>query len=227
MIAGACMTPRQKFDRSLLPDRPNLQFETELWLRGLHFVAGVDEAGRGALAGPVAAGAVILPYDEPDLMNRLAGVRDSKEMSPEAREHWAGIIKANAVAWGLGLAAAQEIDKLRIVPATRLAVKRALAELPVSTEHMLVDYLKLPEIEIPQTSLVKGDARSLSIAAASILAKTARDALMVEMSEKYPGYGWAKNKGYGTLAHRQALVELGPCAEHRRSFAPVAGILKD
>lgn len=227
MIAGACMTPRQKFDRSLLPDRPNLQFETELWHSGLHLVAGVDEAGRGALAGPVAAGAVILPYDEPDLMNRLAGVRDSKEMSSEAREYWAGIIKGTAVAWGVGLATAHEIDQLRIVPATRLAVKRAAAELPGSTEHMLVDYLKLPEVEIPQTSLVKGDSRSLSIAAASILAKTTRDALMIALSDKYPEYGWKKNKGYGTLAHRRALDELGPCAEHRRSFAPVAENLKN
>ncbi len=215
------MTPRHKFDRSLIPDRPNLQFETELWKNGIRLVAGVDEAGRGALAGPVAAGVVILPWDFPDLLARLAGVRDSKEMTAEAREHWAVVIKETAVSWGVGFASAQEVDRLGIVPATRLAVRRAIEALKEQAEHLLVDYLSLPDIEIPQTALVKGDARSLSIAAASILAKTARDAWMVALGEKYPDYGWTSNKGYGTLAHRQALVELGPCAEHRRSFAPV------
>ena len=214
--------PRQKFDRSLIPDRPNLQFEKELWKKGSHRVAGVDEAGRGALAGPVAAGAVILPCGDADLMDRLAGVRDSKEMTPESRERWAIAIKETAAAWGVGFATPEEIDSSGIVPATRLAIQRALAELNGEVEHLLIDYLTLPAVEIPQTALVKGDARSLSIAAASVLAKTARDALMVEMSEKYPGYSWTSNKGYGTLAHRQAIKALGPCKEHRRSFAPVA-----
>ena len=214
--------PRHKFDRSLIPDRPNLQFENELWKNGIRCIAGVDEAGRGALAGPVAAGAVILPYDCPDLMDRLSGVRDSKEMNAEARAYWAVVVKDTAVAWGVGFSSAQEIDRLGIVPATRLAVQSAIAELQKQVEYLLVDYLALPAIEMPQTALVKGDARSLSIAAASILAKTTRDALMVEMSEQYPDYGWARNKGYGTLAHRQALTVLGPCVEHRRSFAPVA-----
>ena len=221
-MAGDCMTPRQKFDRSLIPDRPNLQFEKELWKKGSHRVAGVDEAGRGALAGPVAAGAVILPCGDTDLMDRLAGVRDSKEMTPESRERWAIAIKETAAAWGVGFATPEEIDRSGIVPATRLSIQRALAELDGEVEHLLIDYLTLPAVEIPQTALVKGDARSLSIAAASVLAKTARDALMVEMSEKYPGYSWTSNKGYGTLAHRQAIKTLGPCKEHRRSFAPVA-----
>jgi ribonuclease HII len=216
--------PRHKFDRSLIPDRPNLQFENELWKNGIRCIAGVDEAGRGALAGPVAAGAVILPYDCPDLMDRLSGVRDSKEMNAEARAYWAVVVKDTAVAWGVGFSSAQEIDRLGIVPATRLAVQSAIAELQKQVEYLLVDYLALPAIEMPQTALVKGDARSLSIAAASILAKTTRDALMVEMSEQYPDYGWARNKGYGTLAHRTALIELGPCAEHRRSFGPVRDV---
>jgi ribonuclease HII len=221
------MAPRHKFDRSLIPDRPNLLFEEKLWMEGLHGIAGVDEAGRGALAGPVAAGAVVLPWDCPDLMDRLAGVRDSKEMTADAREQWAVVIKGTAVAWGVGFSSAQEVDKLGIVPATRLAVRRALEELQGDVEHLLVDYLKLPEIETPQTALVKGDARSLSIAAASILAKTTRDAWMVALGEQFPEYGWARNKGYGTLAHREALAELGPCAEHRRSFAPVGESVRD
>ena len=215
------MTPRHKFDRSLLPDRPNLQFENELWKKDLHRVAGVDEAGRGALAGPVAAGAVILPWDCPDLMDRLSGVRDSKEMTAKAREEWAIVIKETAVVWGVGFADAREVDKLGIVPATRLAVQRALDELDGEVDHLLVDYLTLSEIETLQTALVKGDARSLSIAAASILAKTTRDAWMVKRSGKYPGYGWGRNKGYGTAAHRAAIKTLGPCPEHRRSFAPM------
>ena len=219
------MTPRHKFDRSLIPDRPNLQFEEDLWKNNIHRVAGVDEAGRGALAGPVAAGVVILPWDCPDLMELLAGVRDSKEMTAAAREHWAVVIKEIAVSWKVGFSSAPEVDKLGIVPATRLAVRRAIDAFTEQAEHLLVDYLKLPEIEIQQTALVKGDARSLSIAAASILAKTARDALMVALSEKYSGYEWARNKGYGTLAHRQAIKVLGPCKEHRRSFAPVAECL--
>lgn len=221
------MTPRQKFDLSLIPARPDLQFEQQLWQQGICRVAGVDEAGRGALAGPVSAGAVILPCDDSDLMDRLAGVRDSKEMMPESREHWAIVIKETAVAWGVGFATAEEIDRMGIVPATRLAAWRALAELNGDVEHVLMDYLTLPEVTAPQTSLVKGDARSLSIAAASVLAKTARDAVLVAMDGQYPGYYWAGNKGYGTLAHRQALIALGPCAEHRRSFAPVAESLNN
>lgn len=221
-MAGACMTPRCKFDRSLIPDRPNLQFEKELWDRGLHRVAGVDEAGRGALAGPVAAGVVILPNSMPDLMDQLAGVRDSKEMTPDARADWAVVIKETAVSWGVGFASAQEVDRLGIVPATLLAVQRAIDALKEKGEHLLVDYLTLPDVGVQQTALVKGDARSLSIAAASILAKTARDTLMVEMNDQFPGYGWAKNKGYGTMAHRQAIAAMGPCKEHRRSFAPLA-----
>lgn len=219
--------PRHKFDRSLIPDRPNLQFENELWKNGIRRVAGVDEAGRGALAGPVAAGAVILPCGDADLMDRLAGVRDSKEMTAEARQHWAVVIKETAVSLGVGFSSAQEVDRLGIVPATRLAIQRAIDALKEQAEHLLVDYLKLPDIEISQTALVRGDARSLSIAAASILAKTTRDAWMVALNEQFPGYGWVRNKGYGTLVHRQAIAELGPCQEHRRSFAPIAENLTD
>jgi len=215
------MTPRAKFDLSLIPARPGLQFEQALWAKGLRQVAGVDEAGRGALLGPVAAGAVILPADQPDLLDRLAGVRDSKEMTPAAREHWAIEIRATASAWAVGYASAAEIDQLGIAPATRLAAGRALAQLRAQVEHLLIDYIKLPEVDLPQTSLIKGDARSLTIAAASVLAKTGRDAILVGMDAEFPGYDLAQNKGYATEAHRAAIASLGPCKQHRHSFAPI------
>lgn len=207
----------RKFDLSLLPQSPDLAFETALWQEGILRVAGIDEAGRGALAGPVCAAALILPV-RTDLQQTLYGVRDSKQMTPAAREHWALRLRETALAYGVGFASAQEIDQIGIVPATRLAVQLALAQLEFAPQHLLVDYLELPEVRLPQTALVKGDARSLSIAGASVLAKTARDELMRQLDEQYPGYGLAIHKGYGTLAHRQALARLGMCAIHRRSF---------
>jgi ribonuclease HII len=212
------MSPRTKFDRSLIPDRPDLTFESALWQSGFRFIAGIDEAGRGALAGPVSAGAVVLPSNIPDLWDRLQGVRDSKELTPKERDFWAEKIKAIALAWGVGFASCGEIDRIGIVPATHLAASRALSQLQVQADHLLLDYLVLPDNEIPQTSLIKGDARSLSIASASILAKTARDAVLVEMEDAFPGYHFASNKGYATQAHRTAIAELGPCEQHRRSF---------
>ncbi len=216
------MTPRAKFDRAALPVRPNLDFECALWGQGVRLIAGVDEAGRGALAGPVAAGAVVLPHAQDDLMDCLNGVRDSKVMTPADRQAWAREIKAAAVAWGVGMAGPEEIDRLGIVPATCLAAMRALEQLELTPEHLLVDYLTLPDVDLPQTPVVKGDARSLSIAAASVLAKTARDAVLVDLEGTFPGYHFASNKGYATLAHRQSLGALGPCDAHRRSFAPVS-----
>jgi ribonuclease HII len=207
-------------DRSELPAAPDLRFEIALWAKGLLRVAGLDEAGRGAWAGPVSAGAVILPAD-PRITMLLNGVRDSKEMAPAARAAWAETIRACAAAWGVGFASNTEIDALGIVPATRLAMLRALECLPIPAGHLLVDALRLPAIPLPQTSLIKGDARSLSIAAASVLAKTARDALMVELEGQFPGYGFARHKGYGTAVHAKALQGLGPCAIHRFAFAPV------
>ena len=216
------MTPRVKFDLSLIPEKPNLDFETKLWAQGIRHVAGIDEAGRGALAGPVAAGAVILPSDDVGLADRLHGVRDSKEMTPEDRETWAIAIKEIALAWNVGMASAAEIDRLGIVPATCLAASRALAGLNPPADHLLVDFLTLPDTKVGQTSLVKGDARSLSIASASILAKTARDALLVGMDADFPEYRFCSNKGYATEAHRLAIRERGPCEEHRRTFSPVS-----
>jgi ribonuclease HII len=206
-----------RFDPSLLPAAPDLSFEMALWEAGLLQVAGIDEAGRGALAGPVCAAAIILPA-QPDLISTLSGVRDSKQMTPAARDYWAERLRQSALAYGVAFASAQEIDDQGIVSATRLAVQRSLEQLELEPGHLLVDYLTLPEISVPQTALVKGDARSLSIASASVLAKTARDALMRHLDEQYPGYDLAKHKGYGTRAHRQALERLGPSPIHRRSF---------
>jgi len=215
------MTPRTKFDLSLIPARPDLQFEEALWAQGLRLVAGVDEAGRGALLGPVAAAAVVLPSDQVDLFYRLEGVRDSKEMTPQERDHWAIEIKATALAWAVGFASAAEIDQIGIAPATRLAAGRALGQFTMEVEHILIDYITLPEVAKPQTPLVKGDARSLTIAAASVLAKTGRDAILVAMDTEFPGYGLAQNKGYATKAHRDAIATLGPCQQHRYTFSPI------
>jgi ribonuclease HII len=209
-----------RLDPRLIPDAPDLRFESALWQAGVQQVAGIDEAGRGAWAGSVAAAAVILPRDE-TLLETLRGVRDSKQLSPARRSALAPVIQATAVTWAVGYASSLEIDDYGILFATRLAMSRAVASLSQPPHHLLIDALFLPEYPIPQTALLKGDQRSLSIAAASILAKTARDALMTQMEVNYPGYGFALHKGYGTQHHRQALLQLGPCPEHRMSFAPL------
>jgi ribonuclease HII len=204
---------------------PDLNYELPLWRSGLTYLAGLDEAGRGAWAGPVAAGAVILPPD-PGLLDRLNGVRDSKQMTPRQRSTWSVKIHAAAVAWSVGFASHEEIDSLGIVPATRLAMYRALEQLGTAPQHLLLDAVRLPDIALPQTVLIKGDVHSLSIAAASVLAKTTRDALLVAWDQDYPGYGFALHKGYGTAVHHQALQRCGTCPLHRRSFAPIRNLLK-
>ena len=202
---------------------PTLAFEQLLWDAGYTLIAGIDEAGRGAWAGPVCAAAVILPHD-PTLIRRLDKVRDSKLMTPLARETWAPRIRQAARAWGVGFASAQEIDSLGILPSTKLAALRALAcltPLPLSPDFLLTDYLLFPSLDLPQTALVKGDQLSLSVSCASVLAKTARDARMREQEANYPGYGFARHKGYGTRLHQIALRELGMCEIHRKSFSIV------
>ena len=207
-----------KINRDRLPANPDLHFEQEFWKEGYQYVGGIDEAGRGALAGPVYAAVVILPA-VPSIEKTLHGVRDSKQMTPMQRVRFESLIKDTAILWKIGYASAGEIDAMGIVPATRLACMRALDSLNSSPEHLLLDYLILPECCINQTALVKGDRRSLTIAAASVLAKTARDALMLELEVQHPGYGLARHKGYGTLTHRMALQHLGPSPIHRRSFS--------
>ena len=211
---------QNRFDLSLLPKRPDLSFEQPIWQAGIKHIAGIDEAGRGALAGPVAAGAVILNPD-PELQQILHGVHDSKQLTLAQRQFWAGCIRFQAAAWGIGYASSSEIDALGIVPAIHLATKRALDSLFVLPEHLLLDCLLLPDYPLPQTALIKGDCRSLSIAAASILAKTERDVLMIEMEQQYPGYDFGRHKGYGTTRHLQAIERWGPSPIHRLSFKPM------
>jgi ribonuclease HII len=213
----------RRFDPTEIPAAPELKFERALWLQGLARVAGLDEAGRGAWAGPVAAGAVILPADE-GILARLEGVRDSKQMTPAARASYAARIRLEAAAWGVGFASNEEIDALGILPATRLAMQRALAACANQAEHLLIDALRLPGVALPQTALIKGDQRSLSIAAASVLAKTGRDEWMETLDSAYPGYGFKRHKGYGTAFHQAALKKLGPSRIHRLSFAPLRAL---
>lgn len=198
---------------------PDLTFEKNLWPYYKH-IAGLDEAGRGALAGPVAVGAVILPRGNPPaLLQALAGVRDSKQMTPLLRESLAPHIQETALTWCVSFASADEIDLLGIVPATRLAALRALEGLTLSPHYLLTDFrLELPQLDISQTALVKGDALCLSIAAASVLAKTARDGLMRELDSQYEGYGLRRHNGYGTQAHRSAMKQMGLSPIHRKSF---------
>ena len=198
---------------------PDLTYEKQLW-SCYRYIAGLDEAGRGALAGPVAVGAVILPGGKASLSRTLAGVRDSKQMTPLERDSLAPLIKKTALTWSVGFASAEEIDARGIVPATRLAAMRALQGLSLFPEYLLTDFrLELPQVDLGQTSLVKGDAYCLSIAAASVLAKTERDAYMSQLDSEYPQYGLGKHKGYGTLAHRLAMKRWGYSSVHRKSFS--------
>jgi ribonuclease HII len=200
---------------------PTLEYEKRQWLARYGCVAGLDEAGRGAWAGPVVAAAVILPPHRLDLLQKLADVRDSKTVSAARREILLDVICESALTWGVGAASPGEIDRLGIVPATRTAMMRALETLSPPADYLLIDHLTLPQVRLPQHSLPKGDARVLSIAAASIVAKVSRDRMMIELEAQIPGYGFARHKGYGTAAHRAALTELGPSQIHRLSFAPV------
>jgi len=208
----------RRIDPSLIPAAPTLEYETAFWAQGLVRVAGIDEAGRGALAGPVYAAAVVLPGDA-SIAKTLQGVRDSKEMSIEQREQWAAVIRETVADWGVGQATTEEIDAYGIMTATRWAAMRALAQLNSAADHLLIDALNLPEIATPQTRLYKGDQRCLCIAAASVLAKVARDAELCALDQDFPRYGFAQHKGYATRGHRQAIRLAGPSPIHRMSFA--------
>ena len=211
-------TRKQKGSAIPVPAWPSLEFETQLWTAGLVYVAGIDEVGRGALAGPVYAAAVILPIRD-HIHHELQGVRDSKQMSPVEREFWAPIIREKAVAFALGRATSKEIDRYGIVPATHLAGRRALKNLEQVPEHLLLDFITLRKVALPQTAMVAGDARCLSIAAASVVAKVARDAELTQLDRRFPGYGFASHKGYATDEHFEAIRTLGPCVQHRLSWA--------
>ena len=206
---------------------PDLTLELALHKDGIAAIAGIDEAGRGAWAGPVVAAAVVLPLNNPDLESKLDGVRDSKLLSPRQRNCWAGVIPVIASAVGVGMATVEEVDTLGLIPATRTAMTRALCELDPSPNFLLIDHILLPESPLPQTALPKGDTTVLSIAAASIIAKVTRDIFMIQLDEHYPDYGFPRHKGYGTRVHREALASIGPSPVHRRSFAPIAALLSN
>jgi ribonuclease HII len=198
---------------------PDFSEEKELQKDGLQYVAGLDEVGRGSLAGPVVTGLVVFPAGAD--YEWLASVRDSKELTIKQREELAPLIKSTALVAETGLSSAEEIDQLGIVPATRLAMQRSLDAALLMPQFLLIDAIKLPSSNIPQKSIVKGDSKCLSIAASSILAKVTRDSLMSGLSEKYPGYGFEKHKGYGTSKHLEEIERLGPCKLHRLTFAPM------
>lgn len=202
---------------------PNLDQENGLKLQGYELVAGIDEAGRGALAGPVVAAAVILPCSSYPPWFRL--VRDSKEISAKKRESLFHLIQKEVMAVSVGIVSPQIIDAINILKATQLAMKQAVEKLPQQPHFLLIDRLTLPHCPIPQEGITRGDKLCLSIACASIVAKVTRDHIMEELDKIYPGYGFAKHKGYGTRRHVSCLQQLGPSPAHRLSFAPVKTML--
>ncbi len=202
-----------KREKNLRTPQEWFRYEGEAREQGYTAVCGVDEAGRGPLAGPVCAAAVILPAG---LV--IEGVNDSKKLSEKKREELFPVICEKALAYGIGWADEREIDEINILQATYRAMKRAVESLPLTADYALIDGNRMPPLAIPGTTIVKGDALSMSIAAASILAKVSRDRVMVQFSREYPQYGFEQHKGYGTAAHVQALREYGPCPLHRQSF---------
>lgn len=213
--------------------RPSLEYELAFWCDGMLAVAGLDEAGRGALAGPVVAAAVILPATDREtarnwthsaVFRPLARADDSKQLTPRTREALFQTICERARAFAIGTASHSEVDALGIVRASQLAMQRALDGLSLAPDALLLDALILPELDVPQQGIIHGDRLSLSIAAASILAKVARDRMMRALDVEYPAYEFGRHKGYGTAVHLAALRTLGPSPVHRRSYAPVRAV---
>ena len=196
------------------------EYENELYKKGIKYIAGVDEVGRGPLVGPVVTAAVILKEDYYD-----ERINDSKKLTEKKREMLYDVIMENAVSVGIGISSEEVIDEINILEATKKAMKEAINNLSVKPEHVLIDAVKL-DIDIPSTSIIKGDAKSQSIAAASIIAKVTRDRMMIELDKKHPEYDFIHNKGYGTKKHIEALYKYGALKEHRKTFEPVASIIK-
>ncbi len=205
-------------------DRPTLDRESELRLSGHRLIAGIDEAGRGAWAGPVVAAAVIL---DPAEAAALDGVNDSKQLSPRQRDKLYQVISDHCIAYGIGQGSVAEIDSIGILPATRLAMMRAVEALSPQPDALIIDAVRLPQVNKPQAVFNFADSISLSVAAASIMAKVTRDRWLIELDTQYPAYGFARHKGYGTRIHQAALQSIGPCAIHRRSFKPISALLTD
>jgi ribonuclease HII len=202
---------------------PTLDLEHAIFAEfGFDFVAGLDEAGRGSIAGPVTAAAVILPLNDDQLGENLQQVNDSKQLTAKIREKLFTRITQHALAYAVASVSAPVIDEIGILPATRQAMRTAVAQLTPAAHYLLIDgRIRLKTVPTPQQSIIRGDSKSLSIAAASILAKVSRDQLMVELDAHYPQYGFARHKGYGTAQHLAALEQHGPCPQHRHSFAPI------
>ena len=199
-----------------------LKYEKELYDKGITLIAGVDEAGRGPLVGPVVAGAVILPKNY-----ELEGLIDSKQLTEKKRDKYYDIIMNDAIAVGVGVVDAKKIDEINILEASRLAMKLAIEDLKVKPEYVLSDAMKLNNIDIPYTDIVHGDALSLSIAAGSVIAKVTRDRMMYELDKKYPEYGFAKHKGYPTKLHLENIKKYGLLENYRFKYKPVSDLIKE
>jgi ribonuclease HII len=201
---------------------PTLQKEIALLKQGYRFIAGLDEAGRGAWAGPVVAAAVILPLNHPQKVSQtLARLNDSKKLRPTVREELFAVLQQTALAVSVGVASAATVDEINVLASTRQAMGQALADLTHPPDYLLLDHITLPQIDLPYLAFPKADCLSLSVAAASVIAKVTRDQLMVDFNDRYPGYAFDRHKGYGTALHRAALAKLGPCPIHRLSYQPL------
>ena len=198
------------------------QYEKELWNNGVNLIAGMDEVGRGPLIGPVVTACVILPKDFV-----LEGLTDSKKLSEKKREEFYDYIMVHAISVGIGMMDEKVIDEVNIYEATKLAMYQAVEKSKVKPEHVLIDAMKLDKLEMPSTSIIKGDAKSISIAAASVIAKVTRDRMMIELDKKYPMYGFKSHKGYPTKKHIEALKEYGLIDGYRKTFKPVSEMVKE
>ena len=198
-----------------------LKYEHELYDKNIDLIAGVDEVGRGPLIGPVVASAVILPKNY-----KLKGLTDSKKLSEKKRNEFYKIIKRDALSIGIGIISEEKIDEVNIYEATKLAMKEAINNLKIKPQHILIDAMPL-DIEIPTTSIIKGDAKSESIAAASVIAKVTRDSMMYELDKKYPQYGFCSHKGYPTKKHIKAIHEYGLIPGYRKTYAPIKDLVKE
>ena len=194
----------------------NTKFENELYEKNINYIAGVDEVGRGPLVGPVVTACVVLPKGY-----KLEGLTDSKKLSEKKRDEYYDIIKKDALGIGIGIKDQDVIDDVNIYEATKLAMYEAIENTPCKIEHVLIDAMKLDKLKVPSTSIIKGDQLSISIAAASVIAKVTRDRMMDELDKKYPEYGFKKNKGYPTKQHKEAIEKYGILKEHRKTFKPV------
>lgn len=206
---------------------PSLEEEWSLHSQGYRAIAGLDEAGRGAWAGPLVAAAMILPLDSPTLVRDLAGIRDSKRLTPRRRAYFYEKISQSRFSWGVGIVSSALLDELGVVEATRLAMRRALDNLTIPADYLLIDGFPLSHKDLPHRGIVGGDDLCFSISAASIVAKVTRDRMMVALDRVFPGYGFARHKGYGTQQHREALYRLDPCPIHRLSYAPMRLMIEE